>query len=404
MRMNFNKIKWTVLAAAAVTLLAGESASAGLLSKASEQEFTTSDSVMTLQIPGDDWKEVSGSQAWVTLTDGDDRITLEHFSNGEKLPEITVAGEEYAQVCQNIISTEDEVFIITGAVTDKDDFEEVQKAVQSAVINKYGTKTAVRPAENAAETGTGSGEVNAAGPGNESGEVNAAGAENTSAAGAEDTSSSAEYSAGQDTAAGTQGTVEAASFTVWVTSQQLNIRSEASVSGAVLGVVSYMDALEVTGIEKAGGTATGWYQVNYNGTVGYVASEYTSVEPATAEISGYTLTEEQVTLYTEDGESAAYVYKAADGNWYDGSGRQYQADGTGRWTCLNSGAVWTETAPQTPEQKAVSQAEVTDEDGYNSQTLYLGEDGVWKNIAGGIYTDGGDGTWTGTDGTVWFGK
>lgn len=40
----------------------------------------------------------------------------------------------------------------------------------------------------------------------------------------------------------------------------------------------------------------------------------------------YTLTDQQITLYTDDGYSAVYVYKATDGNWCDGDGSQYQPD------------------------------------------------------------------------------
>lgn len=430
MKMNFKNLKLAAFITATAAFMAGAPVSAA--------EFTTSDSVLTLQTPGDDWKQVSDNETWATLTNGDDQITLQHYSNGEKLPELLIAGDDYAQVCQNIISTGNEVFIITGSVVDEADFEAVKESVQSAVINKYDTKTAVQPI---------------------------AGKEQ--AKGTDGAAQVKETSKAESSPESAQGTVESAGFTVWVTGQQLNVRAEASTSAAILGTVYAMDALEVTGIEKSGGAETGWYQVSYNGTVGYVASEYTSTvpstaetseytltdeqvtlytedgksaayvsratngnwydgsgrqyqpeesgqwtcltngstwEPSTAEAQGYTLTDEQVILYTEDGESAAYIYKATNGSWYDGSGRQYQSDGSGQWTCLTSGSVWTETAPQTPSEDPVSQVEVTDEEGYNSQTLYLGEAGVWQNIAGGIYTDGGNGTWIGSDGTVWHKK
>lgn len=373
MKINVKNFKLAALVTATAAFMVGTPVSAA--------EFTTSDSVLTLQIPDDDWKQVNDNQTWVTLTDGNDQITLQHYSNGEKLPELLIAGDDYAQVCQNIISTENEVFIITGAAADKADFEEVREAVQSVVINKYDTKTAMQP---------------------ENGKTKAGNVQNAGSAGS--TAQTGSQLKDESHSEDTQETAEAGGFTVWVTSQQLNVRAEGSTSAAILGTVYYMDALEVTGIVKAGGAETGWYQVSYNGTVGYVASEYTSAIPSTAETSGYTLTDEQVTLYTEDGESAAYVYKATNGNWYDGSGRQYQPDESGQWTCLTSGSTWTETAPQTPADNAVSQVEVTDEEGYNSQTLYLGDAGVWQNIAGGIYTDGGNGTWIGSDGTVWHEK
>lgn len=202
----------------------------------------------------------------------------------------------------------------------------------------------------------------------------------------------------------TQETIDAAYFTAWVTGQQLNVRSGSSVDAAVLGTVYFMDAVEVTGIKKAGGTETGWYQINYNGTVGYVASEYLSAEPSTAETLGHTLTEEQNTLYTADGESAAYINQAADGNWYDGSGRQYTENEDGQWISQITGEVWSDASPDTPADHAVSQRSVIDAEGYNQQTLYEQADSSWQNIAGGVYTANGDGTWTGPDGTVWYGQ
>ena len=46
---------------------------------------------------------------------------------------------------------------------------------------------------------------------------------------------------------------------------------------------------------------------------------------------------------------------------------------------------------------------VTDEDGLNSQTLYLdSSSGSWFIEAGGIYTDNGDGSFTGPDGNLWY--
>ena len=197
--------------------------------------------------------------------------------------------------------------------------------------------------------------------------------------------------------------LEKANFTVWVAGQQLNVRGGSSSEAPVIGTLFYADAVEVTGIEKAGGAETGWYQVNYNGSTGYIASAYVTTVPDTAETLGYTLTDERVTLYQGGGGAAAYVYRATDGNWYDGSGRPYRPDGSGQWTCLTGGSVWTETAPPSPGERAAAQVLVQDEEGLNSQTLYAGTDGSWRNGAGGIYSDNGDGTWTGPDGEIWYG-
>ncbi len=361
MKMNLKNLKLAVLIAASAAFMSGATAIGA--------EFSTPGFILTLQTPENDWQQVSDKETWATLSDGIDRITLLHYSNGEKLPEMTVAGNGYAQVCQNIISTENEVFIITGSVVDKENFEEVQEAVQSVVINKYDTKKAVRSdsgtVDTTKKTGTSDGtEINAAE--NNAAEILAAG-----------------------NAVGTQKQVEQDDFTVWVTSQQLNVRSESSTKAAILGTVSYMDAVQVTGIEKSGGAATGWYQVDYNGSKGYISSQYVSETPSTAESQGYTLTSEQITLYTSDGMSANYVYKATNGNWYDGSGRQYQQAGKGRWTCLSSGATWVEAVPQDSEENAAYQVDAVDgvseenaayeapEEENSSQALSVGTDGAF---------------------------
>lgn len=361
MGMKCKSLKFAVLFSAAMALTCAVTAFGA--------EFTTPDSVLTLETPGDDWKQIKDDETWATLSDGDDRITLMHYSNGEKLPEMAVAGDGYVQVCQNILSTENEVFIITGSVTDKENFEDVREAVQSVVINKYDTKKAVK---------TNASSINTAEP-----------------------ASSDKGTSSEASAAG-QKSVQAADFTVWVSSQQLNIRKAGSTDAAILDTANYADALRVTGIEMANGTQTGWYQVDYNGVVGYVSSAYVTTAPDTAESLGHTLTQEQVTLYTADGQSATYVNKAVDGNWYDGSGRQYQSNGNGSWTCLTNGVSWTETAPQAPGSEDFSEVTVSDEEGYNSQTLSLGADGIWRNSAAGVYTDNGNGTWTGSNGTVWY--
>ena len=101
-----------------------------------------------------------------------------------------------------------------------------------------------------------------------------------------------------------------------------------------------------------------------------------------------------------------YIWKATDGNWYDGSGQQYVPISDTDWICKASGSSsnWT----LIPDDSSLSDSQVSntvtisDEDGLNAQTLYHDSaTGNWYNIAGGIYTDNGDGTFTGSDGAIW---
>lgn len=127
-----------------------------------------------------------------------------------------------------------------------------------------------------------------------------------------------------------------------------------------------------------------------------------SSDTESAETRGITLTDEQKTVWATDGSWANYIYRATDGNWYDGSGRLYYENGGGSWTQASSGEAATEDAPETPSEEAISSVNVTDDSGYNSQTLYESGSGEWMNNASGVYTDNGDGTFTGPDGTLWY--
>ena len=132
------------------------------------------------------------------------------------------------------------------------------------------------------------------------------------------------------------------------------------------------------------------------------AASNSSPEYTSAENLGLTLTDESVTLYSADGSAATYIYKATNGNWYDGSGRNYVCNGNRTWSGAD-GSSWSETAPAPAADKSGASVTVTDEDGLNSQTLYQdSSSGSWVNEAGGIYTDNGDGSFTGSDGNLWY--
>ncbi|MDD2960159.1 MAG: SH3 domain-containing protein [Lachnospiraceae bacterium] len=349
----------------AKTAIVAAAAAIAMSMPALAEEFTTSDSVLTIETPNDEWQQVADDSTWVTLADGNDRITMLHYSNGDELPGITIADDKYAQVCQNIISTRNEVFIITGSAADQADFQKVQQAVQSAVINKYDTKTAVQ-------------------------KVNGTSG-NTAA-------SSAQTKDGY--------TIEAVDeFVTYVMSSTLNIRSSYSTSASVLGTLYYADAVTVNGVVKQNGSDAGWYCVDYNGATGYIASQYTNVGGPTAENSGITLTDEQVTLYALDGSGSTYINKGTDGKWYDGYGRQYTSDGTSLWICQNDKSEWSDYAPDTSfiTDNSTAQVTIVDKEGLNYDTLYENaKNGEWYNVAGGLFIFDGTSQWTAQDGSLWY--
>ena len=112
-------MKKAVLAVLAVSF------AAFLAMPAAAETFTTSDGVLSVELPNDDWKEIEDSNKWVVLSDGDDTVSIEHYSNGEKLPDMAIADDHYVNVYQAIASTQNEVFIITGSVVDSEKISEV---------------------------------------------------------------------------------------------------------------------------------------------------------------------------------------------------------------------------------------------------------------------------------------
>ena len=109
-----------------------------------EEVFTTENGVLSIKLPAEDWKEITDPTRWVVLSNGVDMITIDHFSNGEKLPDITVADSHYTNVYEAIYSTQNEVFLITGFVANEESITEVCNAIMSVKVLKYNTKQAVK--------------------------------------------------------------------------------------------------------------------------------------------------------------------------------------------------------------------------------------------------------------------
>ena len=60
--------------------------------------ITSPDGILSIEMPGDEWKEKEDSDFWFEITDGNNSIVIDHLSNGEMLPDIKMAGEENEEV------------------------------------------------------------------------------------------------------------------------------------------------------------------------------------------------------------------------------------------------------------------------------------------------------------------
>ena len=304
--------------------------------------FTTSDGVLSVVLPNDTWKEVEDPSKWVVLSDGDDIVTIEHYSNGEKLPEMAVADDHYVRVYQAVASTQNEVFVITGGVVDSDKIGEVANIIMSAKVLKYDTKLAVSK---------------------------------------EDQASTSEFS------------VVPTDKTMYVTASGLNVRAGYSTDDQILGTLGYGESVHVTGVVQRNGADYGWYQVSYGNGTGYVSANFLSdTEPEKKDPVGPSYTGNVKTVYDEFGESTT-LYEGTDGLWRDKSGTAYTRlsdtefqvyEGTKRVYTYDISAVTNDYAPEEYSDSSNGVVTAYDEFG-EAVTLYESSDGYWYDRDGTAY-------------------
>ena len=328
----------------------------GFAVPASAGTFVASNGVLSIELPNDDWREVVDPAKWIALSDGANTITVEHFSNGEKLPEMAVANEHYVNVYQAVFSTQNEVFVITGSVVDAQKIPEVANAIISAKVLKYDTKLAVKKAE---------------------------------------TVMASEFS------------VSPMDKTMYVISDGLNVRMGCSTDEKIIGAYTHGASVKVTGLVMRNGADYGWYQVSYEGGNGYVSASFLSdTAPEQKQENGGSsdATGSVKTIYGEDGSSVT-VYQATDGYWYDKPGNAYSWIDDYTFVRVNGNGVYTVNRPVSSEDTyAVGEPFTVWWGNGNAETLTLYSDGYYYSSDWVRYTDGGDNAFYGADGTVLLGS
>ena len=94
--------------------------------------YTTSDGAIVLDIPDKTWEEIPDEQTVSTLSNGTGTITVLHYNTNDTLPTVIVPGANYAASYQSVLADKEDIYVITGSVTDKVYLPEVRKIVQSA--------------------------------------------------------------------------------------------------------------------------------------------------------------------------------------------------------------------------------------------------------------------------------
>ena len=319
---------------------------------AAAETFTSSDGVISIELPNENWKEIEDSNKWIALSDGGNVLTIDHFSNGENLPEMTVADEHYVNTYQAVFTTQNEVFIITGYVVDPEKTPEISNMIISAKVLKYDTKTAIKK---------------------------------------EATSSASEFS------------ISPVDKTMYVTTDGLNVRTGCSTDEKILGAFEYGASVHVTGIVQKNGADYGWYQVSYGGGTGYVSANFLSDsapenkqgKDSTSDKASYTGSVK--TVYDESGASFA-LYEGMDGLWYDKDGTAYTRltdyefqvyEGNKHVFTYDITQITNDYVPGDEDTSGVgadSQSVTAYDENGDAVTLYSARDGFWYDEDGTAYT------------------
>ena len=185
--------------------------------------ITTTDGVLSMQLPDDNWKVTEDSQAWFVVTNGNDTITIDHLSNGEALPNPVVADNTYGGVFEAYISNNNEVFVVKGLASDRSDLSTLIQAAGTINILKADTKTAVQKETKPQVSDFGVRKIDA---------------------------------------------------TYYCVVDDLNVRTGCSANDPAIGKLNKGDEVHVIGMVTKNGEDCGWYQISFNGTQAYVSASF----------------------------------------------------------------------------------------------------------------------------------
>ena len=113
------------------------------------ETFVSPDGVLSIQAPTAQWRALSSPGCWFLIGDESSYILIDHLSNGEALPPVSVAGGDHAAVYQAYISNRNEVFTVFACSDDETALPGIIRAIGSIQILTPNTVTALPSAETA---------------------------------------------------------------------------------------------------------------------------------------------------------------------------------------------------------------------------------------------------------------
>ena len=324
----------------------------------STNTYVSDDGILSIELPDENWQPIQDPTKWIALSDGANLITLEHFSNGEKLPDIVVADSYYKNTLTAAFTTENEVFLANGFVIQPEMINAINEAMLSIKVLKYDTKLAV----------------------NKNAPI------------------ASEY------------TIVPRDMTMYVNvgGDVLNVRSGSTVDSYSIGELRSGAAVHVTGVVQRNGADCGWYQIAFGNGTGFVAAEYLTATPPAAGFAPAPASNPTPAPASSDAAPASdpdlpnetyLVYSQGSGRpvnitgnsgiYYDGEGNVFYAIGDGLF-CDDYGAYYTTWMPESaPDSEVIGL--ISDGSG-RPVTIMENEDGSYTDEEGNEYYESEDGT------------
>lgn len=227
----------------------------------------SADGVLSIETPSEAWVVTADPHYWFAISDGTNSITIDHLSNGEKLPETVVAGDDYAAVYQAFVSTKNEVFVVKGAAVKQEDLPAIMDTIGTIKVLKYDTKTAIQKS--------------------------------------------------QETATASQFGLNAINAVYYVATDELNVRTGCSVDDHAIGVLYRGEEVTVNGAVTKDGADYGWYQIQYMGSTAYVSAAFLSSTPVAKQTEAELYAVGSgVEVYTQQGTYFCELVPYSDGRYY----------------------------------------------------------------------------------------
>ena len=261
--------------------------------------FTTDDGVISIETPDPTdentavWVQSVDPNYWFTISDGKSTITIDHLSNGENLPQIQIADDNYAGVFQTFVSTKDEVFVVKGLDPDGKNLPGLIEIAGTIKVLKYGTKTAITKSSAPETSEFGFRAVNAV---------------------------------------------------YYVVTDELNVRSSYSTDAEILGVLKRGEEVSVKNAVQRNGADYGWYQFSYNGRDAYVSAGFLSDKKESSETPAKSTEKTEkyavsngFTAYDKNGRNQGSLVKYSDGYYYSNDMQPYKDNGDGSYYGVNTG-------------------------------------------------------------------